>query len=178
MEHSSRNASATRSINFHPRRRSVIGGKLNMKERVYRSKPTRGPSSRTTVSTPKPAVLQTLVILLARAAAAQHPPAAQHLSLEIDPLAAFFANHPRPLESRQVFRSQFYSYVRDLKECFIRQLRVGPLLSRFLFQFREHFPGALLRGFLRRDPHRAAGLQVHKGRRHFAPVPELQGAFP
>src|SRR5258708_37615986 len=31
IEHSSRNASATRSISFQPRRRSVIGGRLSMK---------------------------------------------------------------------------------------------------------------------------------------------------
>jgi hypothetical protein len=37
MEQSSRKASATRSISFHPRSRNVIGGRLSIEIEFYRT---------------------------------------------------------------------------------------------------------------------------------------------
>src|SRR5215468_3045365 len=37
MEQSSRKASATRSISFHPRSRNVIGGRLSIETKFYRN---------------------------------------------------------------------------------------------------------------------------------------------
>src|SRR5579864_5291006 len=68
--------------------------------------------------------ISVLVIAFARAGAAQAPAVFHNIALEIYPLAAFGAHHPRPLEPRQILRlhRNFHPFL--VKQNIVRKLRV------------------------------------------------------
>src|SRR5437879_13042699 len=95
MAQSTRKPSATRSISFQPRRRNVIGGRLNIKQILYRRNWTLGLE----VSR------QCFVIFFSGARSAERPAVFHDLTLKIDAFATLRANDARAFETGQVFRT-------------------------------------------------------------------------
>src|SRR5712691_3050995 len=141
-----RKTSATRSISFQPRNRSVMGGRLSIERILYRR-------SRMFDSEGSG---QCFVIFFSGAGAAESAASHYHLTLEIDAFAALGADDAGAFEARQIFGLHFDFHPLLVEEDFVGELRVGFLLAGVFAEFGEHFARGLLGRFFRGDPDGAA----------------------
>src|SRR5258708_39842851 len=137
MAQSTRKASATRSISFQPRSRSVIGGRLSIERILYR----RCRAFDLEVSG------QCFVIFFSRAGAAEGAAVHYDFALEIDAFAALGADDTGAFEAGQIFGQNVDLDPLLVEEDVVGELRVGFLLAGVLAEFGEHFAGSLLRRF-------------------------------
>src|SRR5258708_26388979 len=115
MAQSTRKASATRSISFQPRSRSVIGGRLSIERILYR----RCRAFDLEVSG------QCFVIFFSRAGAAEGAAVHYDFALEVDAFAALGADDARAFEAWPDFGQDFYFDPLLVETHFVRDLRVG-----------------------------------------------------
>src|SRR5260370_40914648 len=166
MAQSTRKASATRSISFQPRKRSVIGGRLSIERILYR----RCRAFDLEVSG------QCFVIFFSRAGTAEGAALHYHFAFEIDAFAALGADNAGAFEAGQIFGQDFDLDPWLVEAHFVGELRVGFLLAGVLAKFGKHFAGGLLGGFFGGDAHGASGLEVDERGGAFAAVAEVRGS--
>src|SRR5215471_9151109 len=161
-------------MSFQPRRRNVMGGRLNIEEKFYRRLRSGSGWARFKFPSTKS---QRGIVFFARASAAEGATSADNFALEVNALTTIGANHAWTLEARKVLGWNFDLHPFLRKKNVVGKLCICLLLTLFFRHLGEHFLRRLLGRFLGGDAHGTAGFEIAESGGDLAPVAEFEGAL-